>query len=47
MEWKKQERLEEAHSSCALFKKTFGSSKYLESVEKMDSTISQELKKYI
>lgn len=47
VEWKKQERLEEAQSSCNTFKKTFGSSKYSESVEEMDSTISEELKKYI
>ena len=47
IEWKKQERLESAQSSCATFKKSFAGSKYMESVEEMNTTIENELKKYI
>lgn len=47
VEWKKQERLETAKGYSTTFKKTFASSKYIDEVNQMDSTIEQELKKYI
>ena len=47
VEWKKQGRLETVKNYCASFKKTFANSKYIEEVEQMNTTVEEELKKYI